>query len=282
VPVQKFDREKLAPVMESIPETQDTINKYFPSGIPYIDLSYPGIIITGGTLSGPVPFSPYTIFRSEIAYVKDNPVFVAKSNIPLLRPLIELPDEKINDYSSQLNALLGQKALLEDGEEGRLSFSDIVRWSIGIDHNQWIRFLNPRQTVFISFQLFGEHYLRLPLDATYSIQERVDSRDVYVPGIGMENISKPYFVKLKPNNYKATLMIRTGYPIYAGYLSPEIVSAFEFGDFDNVTYLLQPSLNYYFEPFRVRVEYNLISGIYSGIGFYRDRDNILIRFEYVL
>jgi hypothetical protein len=56
----------------------------------------------------------------------------------------------------------------------------------------------------------------------------------------------------------------------------------DFGDFDICSYLLQPALNYAWDPFRVRLEYSYISGDYIGIGFLKDRDNVMLKLEVVL
>jgi hypothetical protein len=37
--------------------------------------------------------------------------------------------------------------------------SDVVRWSLGIDINRYIRFLNPSQSFVMSAQAFGSHIL---------------------------------------------------------------------------------------------------------------------------
>lgn len=282
VPYIRFDREKLAPVIEKIPETKEPIEEEFPSGIPYIELGYPRIMLSGASLSGPLPFSPYTIFRMEFAYIYNYPLFVPEKAMSLLRPVLELPEEKLDDYPAQLNTLLAQKALLAEGVEGEIERRGMVRWAVGFDRNQWIRFLNPRQTFFISAQFFGEHVKELPANASYSIQKKVERRDVTLPDGSSVTLSKPYFVRIAPNSYKATFLMRTGYPVLKGYLGPEFSMIMEFGDFNMFAYVIQPALTYYREPFRARIEYNYLNGDYSGIGFLRDRDNIAFRIEYLL
>ena len=67
------------------------------------------------------------------------------------------------------------------------------------------------------------------------------------------------------------------------FFSGEVTKNYkDLGDFDAFTYLIQPSLNYYREPFRFRIEYNLIEGEYSGLGFYKDRDNLMFKFDYMI
>lgn len=282
VPYIRFDKEIFNPVIEAIPQTEPAINEAYPSGVPYIELGYPRIMISGASLSGPIPFSPYSIFRLEFSYIYDTPIFVPAEAMSLLRPVIELPDEKLNDYPAQLATLLQQLALLQTGAEGKITKRDAIRWCLGVDHNQWIRFLNPRQTFFISFQFFGEHYLELPKDASFSVQYKVETREVLVPGHGTQILKKPYFVPMDANSYKLTFLVKTGYPLFVGYLFPQISLVMEFGNFNSLAYLIQPSLTYYYDPFRFIIEYNYLNGDYKGIGFLKDRDNLMFKIEYLL
>ena len=281
-PYLRFDKTIFDPVIKNIPEAEEPIKEKFPSGVPYLELGYPRIMLSGASLSGPLPFSPYSIIRLEFAYIYNYPLFIPEKNIPILRPVLELPDEKLDDYPSQLNALLEQKAILAEGVEGEIEKRGMVRWAIGMDRNQWIRFLNPRQTFFLSAQFFGEHIRELPDGVSYSIQNRVEKRVVTLPDGSSVTLSKPYFVKISPNSYKATFLIRTGYPVLRGYLGPEFSMIMEFGNFDMFACVIQPSLNYYRDPFRVRVEYNYLGGDYSGVGFLKDRDNLMLKIEYLL
>lgn len=281
-PYIRFDKEIFDPVIENVPESAEAINNAYPAGVPYIELGYPRIMISGISLSGPVPLSPYSIFRLELSYIYDTPVFVPSEAMTLLRPVIELPDEKLNDYPAQLATLLQQFTILQSGEEGKITKRDAIRWCFGIDHNQWIRFLNSRQTFFISFQFFGEHYLELPKDASYSVQYKVEKREVNVPGLGTQTLQKPYFVPMESNSYKLTFLIKTGYPVWVGYLFPQLILVMELGNFSSLSYLIQPSLTYYYDPFRFIIEYNHLGGDYTGIGFLRDRDNLMVKIEYLL
>lgn len=277
-PVLKFDPEKLASLAEDIPE----IVAAYPAGVPYLELNYPKIMVSGASLSGPLPLFPYTILRTEFVYILDHPVFIPGENIPLLLPLLELDEEKIDDYIAQLDALQRQQSILAQGLAGVIEKRDLIRWNVGIDDNRWIRPLNPRQTFFISLQFFGEHYRELPAGAAYTLQERALVREVTLPDGSETTLAKPFFVPLPVNSYKATSLIRTGYPLRRGYLTPELTTMFDFGDFDAFTYLLQPSLNYYRDPYRFRIEYNYIEGEYSGLGFYKDRDNLMFKLDYMI
>ena len=235
-PTLHFDKTIFDPVIAGVPDTAGQIHDAYPQGVPYLELAYPRVMVSGASLSGPLPGSPYTIFRGEFAYLWEHPVFVPGKSIPLLEPVLNMGENQIDNLAGQLDALQRQKALLEQGKEGEFTKRDVLRWAVGLDRSQWIRFLNPRQTFFISGQFFGEHYRDLPEDAAFSIQNRNLMRTVVIPdefGGGIEELSKPFFVKLPQNQYKATLLIRTGYPIWKGYISPELSAIGEFGNFDS-------------------------------------------------
>ena len=284
-PTLHFDKTKFDPVKNAVPDATEALDDAFRSGVPYVELAYPRIMISGASLSGPLPLSPYTIFRTEFAYVKDQPIFVPKKSLPLLTPVLNMDESQIDNLISQLDTLKRQWTFIQGGEEGRFTKRDVLRWVVGLDRNQWIRFLNPRQTFFLSAQFFGEHYRDLPDNAYYSIQKRALVREVTIPedlGGGTAELSKPFYVKLPQNYYRATATVKTGYPMWKGFITPEFSAAMDFGDFDIFSYLLQPALNYIWDPFRVRLEYSYISGDYIGIGFLKDRDNVMLKLEVVL
>jgi len=47
-------------------------------------------------------------------------------------------------------------------------------------------------------------------------------------------------------------------------------------------WLLNPMVNYIFEPFRFMIQYTAVGGNFTGIGMFRDRDQISFIFSYLL
>lgn len=274
-----FDTSLTKQIKTAISSTAPIIDKEYPKGTPFLELAYPKIMITGATVSGPVPFSPYTILRGETALLYDHPYFLPETNIPLLAPTFELDETRRVDPVALTDVLARQKAVLESGREGTLPRSDVVKWALGADHNQWIRALNPRQTFFISAQVIGEHWADLQKGASFSVQEDAFVARLTVPGKGDQTLSQPRFVRMKVNGYKSTFLIQTGYTLGRGYLAPSFATIAEYGEFDSLSYLLQPAVEYLIAPFKFRFEYDRIAGAYSGIGFLRDRDNFMIRMD---
>ncbi|MBI2891766.1 MAG: hypothetical protein HYY13_13410 [Nitrospirae bacterium] len=279
-----FDTATPAQIKKGVPATATIVDAEYPKGTPYLELAYPRIMVTGGTLSRPVPFSPYTILRMEGAYLFDHPYFLPEESLPLVAPTFELDETKRKNPSSIVDVLARQKAIIQTGQEGGLPKSDLVKWAVGLDHNAWLRFLNPRQTFFVSAQLIGEHWRDLEPGAAYSVQADSYVARVLPPGQSQAQfMTQPDFIPLKTNAYRSTLLVQTGYPLGHGYIQPAFATIAELGEFDALSYLLQPSLQYLLEPFRVRLEYNHIAGAYAGgVGFLKDRDNLMLKLEYVL
>jgi hypothetical protein len=45
---------------------------------------------------------------------------------------------------------------------------------------------------------------------------------------------------------------------------------------------MQAGVTFTRDPFRLLVQYNYIDGQFNGIGFFRDRDNIVVQLEVVI
>lgn len=279
-PLLKFDTSLTDQVKAAIPETASVIDEEFPKGTPYLELAYPRITATGATLSGPLPFSPYTILRTEGAILADHPYFLATSNIPILGPTFEIDDDRRTKPEALTDTLRHQKAIIDSGRAGTLPRSDLFKWAVGFDHNQWFRILNPRQTFFISAQLIGEHWKDLEEGASLSVQRDAFVARVKIKDKGTKTFSQPDFIPLKANGYKSTFLIQTGYTMGRGYLAPSFAMIAEYGEFDAFSYLYQPGLAYLIAPFQIKLEYNRLGGDYSGgVGLLKDRDNILVRLD---
>jgi len=73
------------------------------------------------------------VFRGEVAWFWDEPVFIPEKNTPF-------PDIPAGEFT------------FTDGE---IKHKDFLRYAVGIDKNLWIRKLNRLKTFFVSFQYFG-------------------------------------------------------------------------------------------------------------------------------
>jgi hypothetical protein len=137
----------------------------------------------------------------------------------------------------------------------------MLKWMIGLDKNFWIRPLNPTKTFFVSCQYFGtwvdayDDRMRQPL-AIYPDQDRYP------------------LVKEVENLF--TGAITTEY--LHGDLVPTVAVFYDVRG----AWLVSPMVNYIFEPFRAMIQYTTVMGNFTGIGAFRDRDQLSFIFTYLL
>jgi hypothetical protein len=147
---------------------------------------------------------------------------------------------------------------------------NVIRGVLGLDHTQWIRALNPANTFFFTGQLFFT-----------SIQGGVG-------GIKIPLQKKPgVFMDVDRTSYVNTLTVNTlysaAYFFNLSQLQPQMTFLYDWEG----AWLLQPSLGFIRDPFRFRIEYNWLEGRFisstgSGIGLFKDKDNLAFRIDYLL
>ena len=190
---------------------------------------------------------------------------------------------------------------------GHHSSRDQWAFVLGIDHIQWIRFLNKSNSFVFSGQYFHRHTNNIkrykkgvPVgrdnDAhTIGVTARSaaptggEASD-RVGGIGNRtaecltadgtNLPPCDFRRLsflQATSQMFTLAITTSYN--AGNVRPRFVVFYDMAG----SYLLQPGLDWWFyDPFRLSIRYNFIDGKYTGIGFFKYKDSIWFELQYLL
>lgn len=231
---------------------------------------FPKVQISGATASFSVP-KLSAVVRGEFAYFYAEPFTLNSAPNQLLGPA--LTGNITPGYRQVGTDPATGKALLRYKSD--IDRSDVIRWSIGIDINRYIRFLNPSQSFTISGQVFGSHILAF----------NSDSLTKAVPNFGFAHFSVPVrdphrknqaFVNLDPYQIINTLSMSTSY--YSGVISPALVFLYDWQG----TWLVQPGVTLVRDPFRLTVQYNYIDGQFNGIGFLRDRDNLILQLEVVI
>ncbi len=176
-------------------------------------------------------------------------------------------------------------------------------WNVvlGLDLNQWVRFINPNSSLFITTQFFYKHLngaikrepVRLnggdlpnylPGQKTIfkgevlPVQQQIISSDLYIPLPA--DAAVPNFVHSPADQFLQTLLITT--PYYGGRILPSVTLVYDW----HGAWVFQPSLTYSIDPFRLTMTYNFLTatGLQggSGISLLRDRDNLLFQVEYVI
>ncbi len=231
---------------------------------------FPKMQISGGTLSFSVP-QLSAVVRSELAYFYAEPFFLNSAPNQLLGPALT---GKVTPGYRQVgvNPVTKKPLLYYKNDIDR---SDVVRWSLGIDINRYIRFLNPTQSFLISAQAFGTHILDFNDTSLQSVS----------PDFGFGHaaaaVRDPHrknqaFVNLDPYQIINTLSVSTSYR--SGVVSPALNFFYDWQG----AFVLQPGVTLTRDPFRLLLQYNFIDGQFNGIGFLRDRDNFIIQLELVI
>jgi hypothetical protein len=166
---------------------------------------------------------------------------------------------------------------------------------VGIDRNQWIRFLNPNQTFFISTQFFYKHIKDAEGDSAVFITDKAGNKIVN-PNREVLPITKndvtfngtsftvpklePIFITQPRDQFLQTLFIGTSFR--SGTINPGFIFFYDWGG----AFVYQPSIEFSKDPFRLAIDYSIISSHSlkggSGVSLLKDRDNIQFRFEYVI
>lgn len=299
-------------------------------------LSFPVNALTGMFVGSDNPlYYLYTTFRSEFAYFRDVGVSkgyhdlnsadaiarfltptVLQAGVPrtgLVSALGFRPEFAPGGrFASEANCRredgLGVRGCRVGGQKTR----DFYAWLIGLDHNQWIRWLNPTNSFTISAQLFWFRGLgvnkRFKQGVAPGLSNDIDSLPVRprnsgptgpnpkpseaarVGGVGLRTAPciLPPGQTTTPCGYKAllgfpveqqifTLSIST--PYLSGNLVPRVTFFYDFSG----AWLVQPGIDWTFwDPFRMQVRYNYLDGRYAGIGFFKTRDNIWVELQYLL
>lgn len=206
---------------------------------PGIKLLFPNMQITGMTATTPLTALNlnYTVLRTEIAGFFGEPFFIEKQNFRL-----GVPVPKRN----------------------------VIRGVIGLDHNQWLTFLNPANT----FAFTGQHFYTGIQGSASSLKIPIQRK----PG---------KYIDLDRNSYVTTFGVNTlysaAYFFNISQIQPSITYLYDWEG----SWLFQPSLTFLRDPFRFRIEYSYLEGRFngslgSGIGLQKDKDNLAFRIDYLL
>ncbi len=271
----------------------------------------PRVQITGVSSTFAVP-SLYSVVRSEFAFFHGEPSFTQGQIDPFffnMYPKFYPRTVKSNpDIWSQYRSQIDKGIVPQTGGGAR---SDSINFVLGLDHDQWIRFLNPNQTFFMSTQFFYKHlqgaesgpevlHLRNQdnaacrnnpnsTDPTCTVtitnpHRQVlpitrDQLDFFLRGSNVGRLD-PLFITEPADQFLQTLFITTSYR--SGTINPEMVFFYDWGG----SFVYQPGVTLIQDPFRFSIDYSIIDAHTlkggSGVSLLKDRDNVQFRFEYVI
>jgi hypothetical protein len=260
-------------------------------------LSFPVNALTGMFVGSDNPlYYIYTTFRSEIAFF---------NNVNTMRAFAH------GDGTTAFDRFIGGDLNSNGGvfkpggalanEVGRRTVHttkrDWLAWNIGLDHNQWIRFLNPVNSFTFSAQQFWLH--RNGQDTTFdknSPQGVLNDRDdiagakrakqfpvtdpakaaVCAPGSGSRSPCRLW--TYPEQEWLTTLNVTTQY--WGGNLRPTATFFYDWSG----SYLFQPGVDWtFYDPFRVSVRYNFLEGRGNrGLGLQNRKDSVWFELQYLL
>jgi hypothetical protein len=153
--------------------------------------------------------------------------------------------------------------------------SDVIRWALGMDMDRYIQALNPQQSFVLSGQIFGTHILDFNDMKLSSVRDQHGFGHFSVP-VRDPHTNNESFVNMDQHQFINTLSISTAYR--SGAISPALVFLYDWQG----AWLVQPGITFTRDPFRFIIQYNYIDGQFNGIGFLRDRDNLIFQIEVVI
>jgi len=215
-------------------------------GQPHVKSRFPDIHIAGFTASGPVSTFQvpvlrdltYTIFRTEIAGIFNDPQFIETENWQL-----------------------GKK----------IPKRNLITGVIGIDHNQWIRTLNPYNTFSFTSQHFYTNYQGSMKGITAQLHLcdfECRPKNRLLPIDREENLT----------TFAVSTLYSAAYLFNIAQMQPRFTF---FYDWEGA-WLFQPTLAFIRDPWRFQLQWNWLEGRVRGIGTQKDQDNFAIRVDYLL
>jgi hypothetical protein len=286
-------------------------------------LSFPVNALTGMFVGSDNPlYYIYTTFRGEIAFTQNVPqtrvnhdLTTAVGTSRYLTPSVLASGTPISSFSSLFFnpgfAPGGAFAREAGSRAGAVDRKDQLAFVVGLDHNQWIRWLNPTNSFTFSGQFFwtrnmgtNKRYIQgVPVGLlndkhaiavvnrtqTATNDPRFAGRPggpglrggACVNGAGKPANTPPCdFQRLIGTAAESSVFtLAASTPYLGGNLTPRLVFLYDFAG----SWLIQPGVDWTFwEPFRFQMRYNFIDGKYSGIGFFKAKDHIYFELQYLL
>jgi hypothetical protein len=254
----------------------------------------PRVQITGASSTFAIPsnfsrmlmLSGQPIIRTELAYFAGEPRQSQAQTDPFVF------SAQCGPGGRNLRTLPVGSFLLPGGGDvctGGTRYGDSWNWVLGIDTNQFFRWLNPNQSFFISTQLFYKH-LKGAVKRQHIEGQPPDIFNGEVLPVPRYNISnfdffgagatQPVLIHQPVDQFLQTLLIATSY--MSGQVSPNLTLAYDWSG----AWLVQPQVTFSRDPFRFTFAYSFLDARHlkaaSGISLLRDRDNVLFQFEYVI
>ena len=161
---------------------------------------------------------------------------------------------------------------------------------LGLDNNQFIRWLNPNQSFFITTQFFYKHLISPAARNRAGLNRQnpvvFNGEVLPVPALDIEppfltsGASQSVLVHNPVDQFLQTLLITTSY--MSGQVNPAFTLVYDW----NGAWVVQPAVTLSRDPFRFTFSYSYLTANHlfggSGVSLLRDRDNVLFQIDYVI
>lgn len=224
--------------------------------------------ITGASATFALPFDPYTIVRMEAAHGWDERVFKPTENLDAALPA---------DTVGACLAQVGTPNLFcpDVAGIGGLPTKNIMRWMIGLDRNVWIRWLNPENTFYLSGQYFHTNIFNFDRGIANAVPSSTHL-DPLAPGAPIMATTLDW-VSRRNDEMTFTYLINT--LVWHGTIQPQVFAMYDARGVNAAV----PSLSYQWGTNLVlTMKYAIVRGNFVNLGFFRDRDQLLLRVQYNL
>lgn len=247
------------------------------------------------------------IVRTELAYFHREPRHSQAQLDPFIYAFGGCPPSK-----NSPNYRYRHRGGFTDEKEGLCTGGtnkgDSWNFVLGLDTNQFIPWLNARNSFFITTQFFYKHLngavkrqkaaelFRLDdaigdinLNPTHKVPAIYDGEVLPVPadrqrpfnnGIATSGATQPNLVHNPVDQYLQTLLISTSYA--SGQIVPSLTMVYDWSG----AFAAIPQVTFLRDPLRFVISYSYLTANRlkggSGVSLLRDRDNILFQIEYVI
>ncbi|MBI4518607.1 MAG: hypothetical protein HY699_22640 [Deltaproteobacteria bacterium] len=227
--------------------------------------------VTGAAASFAIP-QWYAVVRSEFAYLKDEPGYTQGQLDPLI-------------FTDRMRTAA-------PAATGGTSTNDSFNAVVGLDVQQYLRWLNPTHTVFFSTQFFYKHIAGTGDDELFALdrngfafpnpnrQVLPVTMDALVAAKAFGLPVEPIFVSQPADSYLQTFFAGTSYR--SGTVHPGCGLFYDWGG----GLVFQTGIGFSHDPFRFSVDYTFLNAGTlkggSGVSLLRDRDNVQFRLEYAI
>jgi hypothetical protein len=261
-------------------------------------LSFPVNALTGMFVGSDNPlYYLYTTFRGEVAYFRDVPTTRAYTHADSTTVLDRFLGGALNSNGGAFRPG-GVRAHQAGARSVKYAKRDWFLFVIGLDHNQWIRWINPANSIAFSAQIFytrknGQRTNFSNPDQPFGVLNDRDASASRNRSFQKPVTNAALAARCDPSTGSRTGCANaknpsrdwlTTFNVNTPYMGGNLRPSFTFFYNWHGNWLMQPGVDWRFwDPFALSVRYNVLDGRGNGgLGFFNRRNNVWVEFQYLL